>query len=70
MIDRKITPLKLERVSRGITQVSIFMQTGISNSLISAIERGQFIPSEMHKQKLAAALGVSVEKIFPSKGKK
>lgn len=64
-MERKITPLKYERIIRGVTQMELTRKTGLCNSMISAIERGRYVPSETHKQTLAEALGVSIKKLFP-----
>lgn len=47
------------------SQVWLWKRTGIHFSMISMIERGWQRPTEKQKKKLAKALGVTVESLFP-----
>ena len=57
------------RVVSRVTQEDLERKTHISQTRISLIERGLAQPTDDDKVKLARALGTSVKKIFPSKGK-
>ena len=66
----KITKLKLERVSRGITQVALSVSARIPQPYLSRYESGIWIPREEDRIKLAKALGVPLKKIFPPNERK
>ena len=57
--------LREVRVTTRITQFQLRIQTGIHQSKISLIENGLIIPGEDEKRKLARALGMRPEEIFP-----
>jgi len=48
---------------RGITERELAATAGLDLKLVKAIVSGNFTPSPMHRQRLAAALGVSVEDV-------
>jgi transcriptional regulator with XRE-family HTH domain len=48
---------------RGITGGELARTAGLDLKLVKAIVSGNFTPSPMHRQRLAAALGVSVEEV-------
>ena len=48
---------------RGITEGELAATAGLDLKLVKAIVSGNFTPSPMHRQRLAAALGVSVEDV-------
>jgi transcriptional regulator with XRE-family HTH domain len=54
------------RVVKRITQFQLRLITGIHQSKISLIENGFIEPQDEEKEKLAKALGVSLEEIFPA----
>jgi len=63
--------LKKTRILKEINQFQLRIATGIHQSRISHIENGYVQPRDDEKEKLAKALGTSVEKLFPKirKGK-
>lgn len=58
------TRLKDLRKSRGYTQVSIQMQTGIEQSLLSKFEKGERVPTTETLLKLADFYDVSIDYIL------
>jgi len=57
--------LREVRVTKRITQFQLRIQTGIHQSKISLIENDLILPGEDEKRKLARALGMRPEEIFP-----
>ena len=57
--------LKEFRFFKGISQPLLALETGIQQSKISLIENNLLVPREEEKKKIADALGVSIEKLFP-----
>ncbi len=57
--------LREVRVVRKISQFQLRLLTGIHQSKISMIENGLVQAREDEAQKLARALGVKVDEIFP-----
>lgn len=58
------TRLKLLRKSRGYTQISLQMQTGIEQALLSKYENGERIPPTETLLKLAEFYNVSIDYIL------
>ena len=58
--------LKEIRFSKGKTQMDLYLDTEINHSKISWIENGYVLPKSTEKIKIANALGVSVEEIWPN----
>lgn len=56
--------LKLLRKSRGYTQVSVQMQTGIEQALLSKFENGERVPPTETLLKLAEFYNVSMDYIL------
>lgn len=56
--------LKLLRKSRGLTQVSLQMQTGIEQALLSKYENGERVPPTETLLKLAEFYNVSIDYIL------
>ena len=56
--------LKALRKSRGYTQVSLQMQTGIEQALLSKYENGERIPPTETLVRLAEFYGVSIDYIL------
>ena len=54
------------RQSLGLSQRRLAVQADISESLISKIENGWLIPYPGQARRLARALGVPVEELFPA----
>jgi transcriptional regulator with XRE-family HTH domain len=59
-----ISKLKIERIKKDLTQIQLWMKTGIPQWRLSQIERG-IIPTPDEKQKIADALDVEAERLFP-----
>jgi transcriptional regulator with XRE-family HTH domain len=57
--------LRRERILRQLSLYDVRERTGISVSKLSLIERGIEPPSEEDKKRLAQALGVGVQDLFP-----
>ena len=63
-----ISPMKLERIKKEITQIDLWMMTRIPQWRISLIERGvPATPEEM--KKIVSALGVPEQDLFPESEK-
>ena len=60
-----VSPIKLKRVQKEISQTDLFLKTGIPAWRISLIERG-IIPQEAEAEKLAHALNAPVNELFPA----
>ena len=50
-------------VERGITERELATTAGLDLKLVKAIVSGNFTPSPTHRQRLASALGVSLEDV-------
>jgi transcriptional regulator with XRE-family HTH domain len=61
-----VSLIKLERIKLGLSQIDLWTQTGIPQWRISLIERG-LPPQPNEAAKIASALGVKPEQIFPNK---
>lgn len=48
---------------RGITAGELATTAGLDLKLVKAIVSGNFTPSPVHRQRLAAALGVALEEV-------
>lgn len=57
-----VSPMRLERLKLGITQIDLWTRTGIPQWRISLIERG-VPPKPEERQKLAEALGIEERKV-------
>ena len=53
------------RAARRTSQFDLRIKTGYSQSMISYWERGLLTPSDEQKARLASALGVKVNDLFP-----
>jgi transcriptional regulator with XRE-family HTH domain len=58
-----ISPMKIERVRRGLSQVQLWKKTGIPQWRISLIERG-LPPKPEEAEKLAGFLEEDASKLF------
>lgn len=56
--------LKELRIKRGFTQEQLAEKTGLSVTFVGLIERGVNIPSVKTCNKIARALGVSLDELF------
>jgi len=59
-----VSRIRLERIKKEITQIDLWMKTGIPQWRISLIERG-IMPKLDEKEKIAKALSCKVTDIFP-----
>jgi transcriptional regulator with XRE-family HTH domain len=48
---------------RGISLAELASSAGLDRKLVKAIVSGNFTPSPLHRQRLAEALGVSIEEV-------
>jgi transcriptional regulator with XRE-family HTH domain len=62
--------LRAFRVKKLMTQKDLAKASGVSQVTISFIENGLSEPMDLTKQKLARALKIEPEKLFPPKIKK
>ncbi len=60
-----ISNLKLQRIQREITQIDLWMSTGIPQWRISLIERG-IRPKPEEAEGISKALDVPVDEIWPA----
>lgn len=60
-------PLALRRLSVGLRQADLARDAGVGRETLSRLERGINTPQLRTAQKLADALGVGVEIIFPAR---
>jgi len=60
-----VNKLKNIRTQMGLSQRELAKKAGLSPSLIAQIELGQKHPSWLTADRIAAALGVPVEIVFP-----
>ena len=60
-----LSNLRRERILRQLSLYDVRERTGISVSKLSLIERGIEPPNEEDKKRLALALGVRVQDLFP-----
>ena len=60
-----MTRLKAIRQDRRVAAARLAAQAGVSRQSIYAMEDGEFIPNTVVALKLARALGVTVEELFP-----
>lgn len=56
--------IKFLRIRKGLTQVELAKEVGVTFPTVSAWETGKSIPSPRHLKKLATVLDCSVEQIF------
>lgn len=59
--------LKEARFYAKKPQIQLWVETGIHYSTISRIECGYIHPNKEQKEKLAKALGVKTDRLFPEK---
>lgn len=62
----RLTQLKLRRLEAGIVQIELAHLAGISRCKLSEIENGYLAPSAAELERLASAIGVTVEALTPS----
>ena len=57
--------LKEARFRAGKTQIKLYLETGIHYTTLSRIECGYLVPNIEKRNKLAEALGVRADWLFP-----
>lgn len=57
--------VKKAREATGFTQVKVASEVGISDRYYQEIEAGKSIPNVVTAQRIAKALGKTVEELFP-----
>ena len=60
---RKVSPLKVELVRRGLIQADVAQAAGMSESRLSRILNGRVLPVEFEVKNLAAVLDIPKENI-------
>jgi transcriptional regulator with XRE-family HTH domain len=65
--DRKVSWLTLARLYRGYSQSELAREAGFEPSQISRLEAGNRQPRMLTAQRLADALDVPVDRLFPYK---
>ena len=60
---RRLTPIKIARLEQNVPQIDVAFSTHISQSRLSLIETGRIAPRADEVQRIAAALGVPVERL-------
>lgn len=63
--DTCITPLRLTRVLRGISQHDLATRASVSQSLVSLVERGMRVGSPSVRGRIARGLRTPVRTLFP-----
>ena len=62
-----LNPLRLKRLELGVTQMALSFKCNVPSTYISLYERGYPILKTVHKERIAKALGVNVQELFPEK---
>jgi len=60
-----LTALRRARKQAGLNQAELADLVGATNNTISRIERGQTLPSVAMAQRIAGALGATMDSIWP-----
>ena len=58
-----VSNMKLKRIKKEITQIDLWIKTGIPQWRVSLIERG-ILPKKEEAEKIAEVLGCQIEEIF------
>jgi transcriptional regulator with XRE-family HTH domain len=61
-----MTPLRLARLEKGLSQWDVAKQTGISQTMISLYEREYVEPNDLYKAKLAKLYGNKAQELWKS----
>lgn len=70
MEKKKVTALKIERVSRGLKQIDVAVEARIPTQYFSGFETGRLEPDQAQKEAIARVIGIPVKKLFPELEKK
>ena len=62
---QKASMMKLARIAQGMTQADLAKKVGKHQVTISEFERGCRVATVRNRKKIAQALGVSVDSLFP-----
>lgn len=65
---RIVHPLRVHRVSRGLTQAELAALAGISTETVSNIERGAHRPARLTALAIASVLHLDSSDVFASDG--
>ncbi len=65
---RSPSPLSSARLFLGFTQAELAEMAGVTRETVSRLERGDY-PSRRTADRIAAALSVGVETLFPDQGR-
>lgn len=60
-----ISKMREVRFFAGMTLADLWLKTHLSQSKLSQIERGIFVPTQREKEIISKALKSSTEKVFP-----
>lgn len=60
----QLTPLRLARLEKGLSQWEVSKRTGISQTMISLYEREYVVPNELYKAKLAKLYDKKVAELW------
>jgi len=63
----KLEPLRLARLTRGLTQLDVAMSAGVSQPRLSYSERGYNFLKPYEKKRLAEFFEMDVDELFPKK---
>jgi transcriptional regulator with XRE-family HTH domain len=63
----KLNPLRLYLLENGITQKALAYEANIAASALSYIVNGRMFPTDKQKRRIAKALDVDVNILFPEK---
>ena len=59
-----VTKLEMERRKRFLSKLDLARSTGIIQTRLSLIERGEVKPKEQEIEAIAKALGISIEEVI------
>lgn len=60
------TELRELRLQRGLAQRALSVKSGVSVTTLSAIEKYGVVPGSVVRQRIAAALDVEAEQLWPT----
>mgnify|MGYP001230993516 CR=1 FL=1 len=62
---KKASALKLARLAQGMSQADLGKAIGKHQTSVSELERGYRVASARDRKKIAQALGIGVDSLFP-----
>lgn len=69
MNSKKHSPMRVRRFYCGLTLDALAQKTRIDQAKLSRIENGWKSPSDSERHKIARALGVAENEIWPNQGR-